>query len=226
MHTQTQPLLTATQEHDLALRVRSGDRAARDQFILANTRLALAIAHRYSHGIPDEDLEQEACIGLIRAVDHFDPSRGVRFSTFAYPLIQHAITNALRRSGRSVPAISLSTPVQAGDEEDLTLEDVIADPAQDTEASALSSLFAGELRDLIEVALTPRERRVISLRYGLEAESVPLGQHEVAPLVHLSRSRVQQVERQALHKLKAAYLAQDRRIPGLRQLLLDLEAAA
>lgn len=222
-------LLTAQQERELALRIRAGDKAARDRLIEANLRLAAKIARRYhSTTLSADDVYQEASLALCRAVDSYDLDRGYRFSTWAWPVIRHHLDTLLRRSSRrSIPTVSLSEPI--GEEESgdpLTLEDTIADPAQDTEAAALALIFAGELHDLIEAALTPRERCIISLRYGLEPESVPLGQHEVAPIVHLSRSRVQQLERQALRKLRETYLNQEKRIPGFRQLLLDLEAAA
>src|SRR3989338_8768803 len=77
------PLLTAEEEITLARRIKKGDKAAREQMIRSNLRLVISIAKRYNHlGIPLSDLIEEGNIGLMRAVDKFDPTKGFRFSTY------------------------------------------------------------------------------------------------------------------------------------------------
>jgi RNA polymerase primary sigma factor len=96
-------LLTAEEEVSLAHRVARGDKRAKDQLTEANLRLVVSIARRYSvPGIPLADLIQEGNIGLIRAVEKFDPDRGFRFSTYATWWIRRAIARAVINQGRTI----------------------------------------------------------------------------------------------------------------------------
>ncbi len=96
-------LLTAEEEVSLALRVARGDKQAKDTLTEANLRLVISIARRYSvPGIPLADLIQEGNIGLIRAVEKFDPRRGFRFSTYATWWIRRAIARAVINQGRTI----------------------------------------------------------------------------------------------------------------------------
>ncbi|MBC8137612.1 MAG: sigma-70 family RNA polymerase sigma factor [Fibrella sp.] len=96
-------LLTADEEVSLALRVARGDKQAKDTLTEANLRLVISIARRYSvPGIPLADLIQEGNIGLIRAVEKFDPRRGFRFSTYATWWIRRAIARAVINQGRTI----------------------------------------------------------------------------------------------------------------------------
>ncbi len=97
------PLLTADQEKDLARRIAEGDPAARDQMIRANLRLVVNVARRYAGGgVPLDDLIAEGNLGLLRAVEGFDPDAGTRFATYAAWWIRQSIRSAVRKSGRVV----------------------------------------------------------------------------------------------------------------------------
>ena len=99
------PLLTASQEKDLARRVERGDLAAKDHMIEANLRLVVHVAKRYRRedsGLTMQDLIQEGTIGLVRAVEKFDYRKGFRFSTYATLWIRQAIGRALADKGRIV----------------------------------------------------------------------------------------------------------------------------
>jgi len=90
-----QPLLTAEEEAELLQRAQAGDEQARDRLVECNLRLVLSIARRYVRpGLPLEDLVQEGAIGLIKAINHFDTNRGLRFSTYATWWIRQAIGRA------------------------------------------------------------------------------------------------------------------------------------
>lgn len=96
-------LLTVREEAELGARARTGDRAAADRLLRANLRLVVAVARKYlGHGLSLEDLIQEGNLGLMRAVQGFDPDRGFRFSTYATWWIRQAVLRAIQRTGRSI----------------------------------------------------------------------------------------------------------------------------
>jgi RNA polymerase primary sigma factor len=97
------PLLSAAEEHDLAVRVRAGDREARSRLIQANLRLVVSIARSYSgRGLCLEDLIEEGNVGLLRAVVSFDPERGCRFSTYATYWVRQAMRVGLATTSRTI----------------------------------------------------------------------------------------------------------------------------
>jgi len=97
------PLLTRGEEYKLAVRVQAGDLSARDHMIRANLRLVVFVAKKYRHQDVDFlDLIQEGSIGLARAVDKYDPTRGFRFSTYASWWVRQAVTRALDDTGRTI----------------------------------------------------------------------------------------------------------------------------
>jgi RNA polymerase primary sigma factor len=97
------PLLSAREEKELAEKVTLGDREARDRMIKSNLRLARWIAAKYTkRGLPIFDLIQEGNIGLIKAVEHFQPDRGIRFSTYATLWIKRSIERALANHSRTI----------------------------------------------------------------------------------------------------------------------------
>ena len=97
------PLLSTTEEIRLAKRAQAGDREARRRLIVSNLRLVVSIAKKYLYyGLPLQDLIEEGNLGLMKAVDRYDPNRGCKFSTYATWWIRQAVTRSLSNQGRTV----------------------------------------------------------------------------------------------------------------------------
>ena len=211
------PLLTAAEERRLALAVERGDLAAKERMIEANLRLVVHVARRYPRdgiGLTLADLVQEGTLGLVRAVEKFDPRLGHRFSTYATIWIRQSIGRAIGRhvSGIRVPEravragfarprlVSLDEPVGGAD--GTRLADLIPDrEAIGPDELAAASIAADSLRNAL-VDLPWRERRVLECRYGLDCW--PMTNGETARALGLRAGEVRRLEGLALRRLRAA----------------------
>jgi RNA polymerase primary sigma factor len=246
------PLLTGEEEVILAKRIEKGDNEATQLLITANLRLVVSIAKKYSKSnLELLDLIQEGNIGLMRAVEKFDYTKGFKFSTYATWWIRQAITRAIADQARTIRIpvhmietinkfnktsnilatklgrppkdeeiakemdievekiaeirkikqnpTSLATPI--GEEKDSKLQDIIPDDwSQSPEDYATGEYLKNQLRDILD-SLQDRERRVLSLRFGLD-DGVSRTLEEVGKEFGVTRERIRQIEAKALKKLK------------------------
>ena len=195
------PPLSAEREKECFRLLREkGDMSARDELIEHNLRLVMHIVKKYSTPASEDDLVSVGTIGLIKAVDSFDPSVGSRFATYAGKCLTNEILMYVRSQRRYSNEVSLSETIDIDkDGNPLTWGDIIA--TEDTIADDLDlKIRSAKAIDIINSALTPRERKIITLRYGLNGDA-PITQRETAERLKISRSYVSRLEAAALAKL-------------------------
>ena len=177
--------LTAREEAAAFSALRAGDAAARERLIRHNLRLVAHICKKYYAGnSAQDDMISIGTIGLIKAVDTFDPAKGKRFASYASRCIENELRMDLRRGRRTGVTLSLQEPLEADGQ--LTLADTLPDEA-DMEAGCESRADAARLRALVD-ALPARERAIMRQRYGFDG--APKTQQQTAQALHISRSYV------------------------------------
>ncbi|MDE2079219.1 MAG: sigma-70 family RNA polymerase sigma factor [Patescibacteria group bacterium] len=251
------PLLTGQEERDLAKRIAEGDIEAKNLLARANLRLVVSIAKKYASRSSDLsllDLIQEGNLGLFKAVDKFDYTKGYKFSTYATWWIRQAITRALADQSRTIripvhmvetiakykqvvrrleqdlgrdpmpeeisaemgvdvdkiyqieqinqETLSLEAPISSSDDDDASARgDFVADtslPTPDQETA--HRILVEQLHEILD-DLTPKERKILAMRHGLE-DGIYHTLEEVGQEFGVTRERIRQIEAKALEKIR------------------------
>ncbi len=193
--------LTAKEEQECLERMHRGDASAKSMLIEHNLRLVAHIIKKYySSSAEQDDLISIGTIGLIKAVNTFDSTKGIRLSSYAARCIENEVLMYFRSSRKSAQDVSINDPIDTDkDGNALTLMDIMA-----TDDDILENLDckikSEQLRRYIGEVLSPREQTIVRLRYGLGG-SEPLTQREVAQKLGISRSYVSRIEKKALSAL-------------------------
>ena len=196
------PPLTPEQEKALLARMMAGDRAARDDLITHNLRLVVYLAKKYENtGVPAEDMISIGTIGLIKAVNTFTPERNIKLATYASRCIGNEILMYLRKSSNRRQDASIDEPLNTdNDGNELLLMDVLtSDQPQVGEELERSAEHAALHRAVAR--LTPRERRIMELRFGLNCETEHT-QKEVADQLGISQSYISRLEKRIIRDLR------------------------
>lgn len=182
--------LTPEEEKQYLERAAHGDLEARNILIERNLRLVAHIMKKYYAQTADqEDLISIGTIGLIKAVSTFDPTKGIRLATYAARCVENEILMHFRGQKKSASDVSLSDYIETGkDGGALSLMDVVSED-EDLFERVSTREDIRRLRQLMDTLLEPRERQVLTLRYGLAGQQ-PLPQREVAEACNISRSYV------------------------------------
>lgn len=195
--------LTKEEEAKLLKQFRSGDIAARDKLISHNLRLVAHIAKKYQGSYEYDDLISVGSIGLIKAINTFSEGKGTHLATYTARCIENEILMLLRSDKKNRNNVSLSDVIGSDkDGNELTLMDLLSVDDESVFSQVERSVKSVKLTELMKKALTVREIRVITLRYGLNGAPT-LAQREVSKLLKISRSYVSRIEKKAVSKMKA-----------------------
>ena len=198
--------LTAAEEKFYLQRCREGDLEARNILIERNLRLVAHVVRKYQG--PGEDLDDLisiGSIGLIKAVSTFDHTRAARLSTYAARCIDNELLMMFRARKKSARDVSLYDPIGTDKEgNEISLLDIIESPPVDIVEEYSTRVDIRHLLTHLSKVLTTREYQVICLRYGLFGLQEQT-QREIATRLHISRSYVSRIEKNALNKLRTLF---------------------
>ena len=199
------PPLPHDKELEYFKRLEGGDNTVRNELILHNLRLVSHIVRKYyATARNQEDLTSIGTIGLVKAVDSFKIDNGTRFATYAAKCIQNEILMHFRSQKKLGAEVSMNDTIDVDrDGNPLTYTDVISSD-ENLADEVMRQVESERALALVRTRLDPRERRVITLRFGLDGTPA-LTQRETATKLGISRSYVSRIEKAAIGKLREGF---------------------
>ncbi len=196
------PLPKEDEEKYLALAAK-GDKAAKDVLIRHNMRLVAHIVKKYTGAAETDDLISVGSIGLIKAINTYEPGHGTALATYTARCIENEILMLIRMNKKHKNNFSLSDPVGTDkDGNELTLMDLLFEKEDCVFDKVEKSVQKEKLIRQMRLILNEREYTVLCLRYALKG-GVPLPQRDVARMLKISRSYISRIEKRAIEKLRA-----------------------
>ena len=201
----------STQEENAYLRrMASGDREAKRKLVEHNMRLVAHVAKKYYNSEDDmEDMISIGTIGLLKAVDTYNPGKGSKLATYAARCIDNELLMYFRGKKKRAKDISIYEPIGTDKEgNQIHLFDVLEEETVDVVEQMEHEKDLATLRRLLPSVLSDREYQIISMRYGI-GRNAHITQREAAQRLGISRSYVSRIEKKALGKLREAFFAQN-----------------
>ncbi|OIQ09744.1 RNA polymerase sigma-E factor precursor [Moorella thermoacetica] len=196
------PPLSSDEESDLLLRLEDGDAAVKKVLIERNLRLVVYIARKFENtGVGIEDLVSIGTIGLIKAVNTFDPKKRIKLATYASRCIENEILMYLRRNNKTRAEVSFDEPLNIDwDGNELLLSDVLGTD-NDIIYKSIEEEVDHKLLQLAMRKLSSRERKIMEFRFGL-LDGVEKTQKEVADILGISQSYISRLEKRIIKRLR------------------------
>ncbi len=199
------PALSAKEEQQLLNEFKNGSVKAKNKLVEHNLRLVAHIVKKYySENEEQDDLISIGTIGLIKAINSFDSSKGIKLATFASRCIENEILMYFRTKKKNSQEMSINEPIDIDSEGNpLTLIDIISrddDIADDIDLKIKTE----KLYQFVEEIKDEREKTIIILRYGLY-NTIPLTQNQVAKRLNISRSYVSRIEKKIIERLRQKF---------------------
>lgn len=195
--------LSENEEKKYVELMEAGDPDAKDVLIERNLRLVAHIARKYTNSAASpEDLISIGTIGLIKAVSTYTSKKSARLATYAARCIENEILMSIRTAKKTRQEVSISLPIGTDkDGNEISLNDILGTDPDEIIDNLNLKFRIQELYQVMDQVLSPREKEIIYLRYGLDGDA-PKTQREIAASMDISRSYVSRIEKKALSKLR------------------------
>lgn len=197
------PPLSNDEENYLLNKLGKSDYGVKSILIERNLRLVVYIARKFENtGVGVEDLISIGTIGLIKAINTFNPAKNIKLATYASRCIENEILMYLRRNNKMKTEVSIDEPLNIDwDGNELLLSDILG-----TENDLIHRTIEDEVdKELLEIAmkkLSIREKKIVELRFGLTNDGVEKTQKEVADMLGISQSYISRLEKKIISRLK------------------------
>ena len=194
--------LSPEKEAEVISKCKAGDKEARDMLVVHNLRLVAHIVKKYYTSNKDvEDLISIGTIGLIKAIDTFDPDKGIRLATYASRCIENELLMMFRSGKKQSKEVFIYEPIGSDKEGHyISLADILESVDIDVVDKIEKENNIDHLYKIIDDVLTEREKKIIVMRYGLNGNE-PVTQKVIAKEIGISRSYVSRIEKKAIKKL-------------------------